>query len=801
MKPTTKFKVSLRAKEKWRKLVDFGRQIRDRVGSQGSQAVPVPGAGVQPAIDAIRGNEFPQELWGADGVPRHGTLRTCNDGGTELLFEASDEVARGEVSTEPVFFAGSQFQHQDSFSRANTIRELDTEDDPEEIARRKLALMDKELRRKSREPFDGPRYYVPVDSLHSVMTRGAIRMVLPGIAKGVMTDLFDQLTQDIYGRHEKEQGTTKSYRKILAILVLIGKADSIVDFVKARVTDDRLPLQKLGIGRRFQLCFTDDHEPIRLFQKWEDRDIEEFENKQWETLAPFFSAETKEANAVRRYELSSRHPLPFEIIPEGTDISKGDNRATSGGTTGSDSSLDSMTGGHGEVLKVRIDRAHHNLQSYRGNEENPALAIKRLLAADREAFKNEVNILTRLNKVDDPHLVKLLLTMEILGRPGKNNSFFLIFPLADSNLRQFWQRNFPHPRGTNTATYVPWVANQLHGLVRALCKLHDLHQREVHSLRDDEDDKKSSTGDPFYGIHGDIKPENLLWYKEWVGPGGAQPAQDNTAAEGSQRTKDRGSKDRFGVLQLADFGISKLHHTETRDNINIRRSTRSYAPPEGEWGVYGCSRSFDIWGLGCVFLEFICWLVQGGSGSTNPVDVFQEARYLQKTNRSLEGTIQDTFYHVVKGKDKTTFEVNPAVKKLINTLRKGTSAFIHDILDIILYDMLVVEPRKTSLKPGAKSHDKSSGGKLRIECIMLAKKLNVILWKGKNNHDYFTKPGPGSADAITKPPQTVTINESATELVKRRSMTRSFSIEKNKEEATKHEQQPRPSTLREVPSK
>lgn len=293
-------------------------------------------------------------------------------------------------------------------------------------------------------------------------------------------------------------------------------------------------------------------------------------------------------------------------------------------------------------------------------------------------------MLTRLNRCKDRHLVKLLLTMEILGRPGKDSSFFLIFPLADCNLRQFWQDRFPHPEGTSTATYSRWVAHQLYGLALALCKLHNLHEREVHTLKDREAENERSD-DPFYGIHGDIKPANLLWYQEWVGLEGQHTLQnevEGSEVQGQGHTKSkRPLVEDFetpqelgkplGVLQLADFGISRLHHTNSRSDVNMRRGTKTYAPPEVEWGFPGCSRSFDIWSLGCVFLEFICWLVQGGSGEENPIEAFHENRYLKDAsnsrgrNRSLEGTAQDTFYHVVKGKDTTKFEVNPAVKEVI----------------------------------------------------------------------------------------------------------------------------------------
>jgi hypothetical protein len=327
-----------------------------------------------PTVDAIKGNQI--VVWGLEGVPPHGTLKTVNDGGAELLFEANDEVALGIVSTEPVVFgAGSHFVHEDSFSRASVIREFDAEDDPEAAAMEKLAQMDKQLRLKSSMPlFDGPEFYIPIDCLHSIMTRDAIRETLPCIAKkAIPGSPVDQLAQDIYGRLEKDQGKAKSYRKILAILILIGKADTILDFVKYSITDTHLPLQKLGIGqpepgvcRPFQLGIWGKGEPARPFRNWEYRDIEGFENKQWETLAPFFSRTSKEENSVSHYELSWRRPLPFEIIPDGT-INEGNNRATSGSTSGSDSSLNSMKGGHGKVWKVRINRNHHDLQSYRAS--------------------------------------------------------------------------------------------------------------------------------------------------------------------------------------------------------------------------------------------------------------------------------------------------------------------------------------------------------------------------------------------------------------------------------------------------
>ncbi|KAG7290344.1 hypothetical protein NEMBOFW57_000344 [Staphylotrichum longicolle] len=716
-------------KTKWQKLA---RGVRDvskltleslglprRARTQPTTEASSSLADGNPLVDAIKGNPLPPppaSLWSHGDVPGTRSLKTCEDAGAAALLRQGIQAIQEPLPTQPlpeltIAHAGGSFEPGD-VDRATVIDEADyvdhseanAEGDSEAIAERKLAEMDDKLRQQSRLPFNGspPGYYLPNDSLQSILAPDAIQEIIPCIARGLSADEANELVQVICGLGEEEKKPTKSFRKILAILILIGKAGHILEFVDADVSDAKLPLCKLpGDARPFQLCLAGSKLAIPLFALWKSRDIELFEDKQWETLAPFFSREVEGDERVRSYKLTTQHPLPFDIIKENECA-----RTASGNPSSAETPGDSnpralahfMNGAHGHVWRVTIHRAHHSLTSYRGNEGNPSLAVKKLLASDREEFKNEVSILTRLNRDKHPHLVKLLLTMEIQGSPGKGIDFYLMFPLADSNLRQFWQHHFPHPPGMQ-ATYGRWVARQLAGLTQALCKLHDLNEREV------QDDAASSRTDPFYGIHGDIKPENLLWYKDWEGPSPPSPAP-------------QGGRDPLGVLQLADFGVSRLHHTATRSVADLRRATKTYAAPEVEWGENSCSRSFDIWSLGCVFLEFICWLVLGGSGTENPVDTFQTERYLDFKNKSLAGTIQDTFYYGARGKDRTKFEVNPAVIELINTIQKAPacSAFVDDILHIISNKMLVVEPRKTSLKQ--RQHDVGMG-KRRISCLDL----------------------------------------------------------------------------------
>ena len=227
--------------------------------------------------------------------------------------------------------------------------------------------MDKELRRRSRVAFNGPGFYIPLDSLHQIVTPEAVRGILPSVISGIPPDSFHRLAEYICGGSRGTHERTKSYRKIFSILILIGRLDKISDFVQEEVTDATLPFWRVGTGEPIQLACSNDEEPIRLFREWKARDVEAFESTQWQTLAPFFSGSNDDSSGGL-YQLSWKHPLPFEILPENANITKSEGRPTSSGSPTSDFSQgpgDSMKGAHGKVWKVRIHPGQHSLPSYR----------------------------------------------------------------------------------------------------------------------------------------------------------------------------------------------------------------------------------------------------------------------------------------------------------------------------------------------------------------------------------------------------------------------------------------------------
>ncbi|CAH0021248.1 unnamed protein product [Clonostachys rhizophaga] len=102
-------------------------------------------------------------------------------------------------------------------------------------------------------------------------------------------------------------------------------------------------------------------------------------------------------------------------------------------------------------------------------------------------------------------------------------------------------------------------------------------------------------GQPNSGLHGDLKPSNILLFQ------GRNPAE---------------SKHSF-MLTIADFGSSRIGSiNESPDGSTpLRlRSTRTYGAPE----VYSISdgrletnQSVDIWSLGCILMEVAVWITGG----------------------------------------------------------------------------------------------------------------------------------------------------------------------------------------------
>ena len=97
------------------------------------------------------------------------------------------------------------------------------------------------------------------------------------------------------------------------------------------------------------------------------------------------------------------------------------------------------------------------------------------------------------------------------------------------------------------------------------------------------------------GYHFDLKPENILIF-----------------ADGSSTMPQ---------WKRADFGPSHFHPEGATEELPPHPGLGAYEPPECQLELPQ-SQAWDIWSLGCIFLECTAWLLKGSSA----IDAFAEDR-------------------------------------------------------------------------------------------------------------------------------------------------------------------------------
>jgi serine/threonine protein kinase len=229
--------------------------------------------------------------------------------------------------------------------------------------------------------------------------------------------------------------------------------------------------------------------------------------------------------------------------------------------------------------------------------------------------------------------------------------------------------------------------------LHVICTIHNYEAvpKEFSALGHTRLSNLAGQGDSLlYGRHSDIKPENVLWMRQNV-------------------------REKLGVLQICDFGLGRFHRLETRSRVDPRAvaGTSTYAPPE-LFLENPISRAYDIWSLGCVFLEFVTWLVSGPSG----LDRFTKARCMA----CQDGIEDDMFFTVDRRSSKAV--VREGVTKWMTELHDTAlcSDFIYDFLNLISEQMLVVDPQK------------------RIQARNLTDKLSEMVTKAREDSNYLVQP-------------------------------------------------------------
>lgn len=254
--------------------------------------------------------------------------------------------------------------------------------------------------------------------------------------------------------------------------------------------------------------------------------------------------------------------------------------------------------------------------------------MKKLKQKDRKEFQKEVDALSRFSGKVHKNLVTLLATFT------QHGYYHMIFPWAEYDLDTYWDSH-PEPNLADVGL-ARWVLKQCMGIMDAINLVHN----PTHL----------ASGTQF-GRHGDIKAENILWYKT---------------------NKSHGR----GIFVISDFGLAALNSAKSRsmmpnDYVGLK-VTPSYRPPECDTLGGKITRAFDIWSLGCLYLELVCWLLRGTRGKRE----FDVAR----TTPFIFGTKVDIYFDIKRSESDYTKYVF-SVKEVVSKVSKPMGATIeHGLL-------------------------------------------------------------------------------------------------------------------------
>ncbi|MCJ1475517.1 hypothetical protein MMC13_004180 [Lambiella insularis] len=230
-------------------------------------------------------------------------------------------------------------------------------------------------------------------------------------------------------------------------------------------------------------------------------------------------------------------------------------------------------GSYSRVYRVKVDPSHHSLTT----DPKCDFAMKEYIDRPERVsadFDKEVKILEELRRYSShPHLNTYYATWTQEGK------YYMLLPYANCNLREYMKKHlFGPPKKENTL----WLLSQFHGLAEAL--------RCVHILTEPPEQTTSAglaAGRPKRrsAWHHDVKPENILAFFD---------------------------KPSDCTFKLADFGsgkVSQLRSGLLSLNTRSPSGTLTYEAPDATVNGGAISRKYDIWSLGCVFLELLNWAI------------------------------------------------------------------------------------------------------------------------------------------------------------------------------------------------
>ncbi|KAK8046656.1 Protein kinase-like (PK-like), partial [Apiospora saccharicola] len=343
----------------------------------------------------------------------------------------------------------------------------------------------------------GTRKFLSLDAQEEILNVDSVRRDLARSLTLGPTEL-DELVAFICPGKRCGSGS-RGGKKLFAVLSLIDQLSSILVFKKEGIDDSHLPFKRHGA----ELIPSNYNGSLELFQGWRSKAMMDFENYQWYTLTPFLQP-------WKLYLFEDGVILPWtqcELVAEGG-------------------------------------------QSYVYKEGSTYFALKQLKSTERSVFDGERDGFRKSGQ--HRHLTELLTSFQ------HRDHYYLLFPWAyGGTLDNLWELS------PNDLTYVDnqWVAQQVHGLVDGLSRVHYVksHQKDAKKGIEAVLDDKQEDDDKIFGRHGDIKRDNILLF---------QPEHENEA-----------------VLKISDFGLTVFHSNMSKSTDrpgSVRPCGLAYRAPEAE---------------------------------------------------------------------------------------------------------------------------------------------------------------------------------------------------------------------------
>ncbi|KAI5860609.1 protein kinase [Durotheca rogersii] len=490
------------------------------------------------------------------------------------------------------------------------------------------------------------RSFIPNNRLFEILTPERVRDIVHSLECFQDLEDKDGLVQDI---------CVGSHLRLLAVLVGIRKVDYLLEHMDDGMCDLCLPMpvqKDRRDGRLYCQYHRESHKSLDSYPRISHR--KDFSQWSYSLSAPYI---TYDARRHQHYSLSIDDILPMRAVA-------GKPRGQSKEAEEANSSY----GGFSQVFKVELDKSHYDFGDVGIRHPDGFFALKKLLSRNYRDFNLELaSLLFSMDNCEgegSKHIINLLATFEVQDPSVQHSTYYFLFDWADGTLDSFWRTA---ECLVGDRTHYKWMSEQFYGICLALQSVHNERGQSPGPIGGDALEGnfavRSHGFQELYGRHGDIKPDNILWFRSGA---------------------TRGD---LGTLALADFGLGRLHTQVSRSNrdpMNIPR-TATYRAPEFDVPGTTISRASDIFSLGCVFLEHVTWHLRGLESVT---DGFPDHR-METDIYDFEA---DTFFSVRDHKPVR----KESITMWIADLRKHTNCneYIRELLDVIEYGMLEPESAK-----------------------------------------------------------------------------------------------------------